>query len=303
MKYSKELKIGVFAVVVMTASFFLINYLRGEDIFDREIELVSRYESIEGLVASSPVYIKGYKAGKVSEVTYDPASDDFKVVCSIRKDFRVPKDSKMTIYAMDIMGGKAVRIDIGESDELVNDGDVLVPYMEAGMMDALAAEIGPLLQKVGKTLDSLNVTVAGVNRVLTEKNTESITRTIAHLEKTMADVRKIASSVEGKSAELESFMANLSTLSENFNGIAQKVDTTVASVNDIMSSLNGEDIQAVVVSMNELLNSINDPDGSVGKLLNNDSVYNSVDSLLNNVDSLIKKIQENPKKYIRISVF
>ena len=112
MKYSKELKIGVFVVVVLVASFFLINYLRGEDIMNKEIELVSKYDRVEGLVASAPVFIKGYKAGKVSEVVYEPEGDEFKVVCSVRKEFKIPQDSRMTIYAVDIMGGKGVRIDL-----------------------------------------------------------------------------------------------------------------------------------------------------------------------------------------------
>lgn len=303
MKYSKELKIGVFVVVVLVASFFLINYLRGEDIMNKEIELVSRYDRVEGLVASAPVFIKGYKAGKVSEVVYEPEGDEFKVVCSVRKEFKIPQDSRMTIYAVDIMGGKGVRIDLGTSEELVSDGDCLQPAFEAGLMDGLAADLGPLLKKVGTTLDSLEVTVAGVNRVLSQKNTQSISNTLAHLEKTMSDVKKIAASVEGRSAELEAFIANLSELSESFNGIASKVDTTVTGVNELMGTINSSDIDGVVASLNELLENINDPDGTVGKLLNNGSVYNSVDSLLNDVDALVKKIQENPKKYIKISIF
>ena len=303
MKYSKELKIGVFVVVVLVASFFLINYLRGEDIMNKEIELVSRYDRVEGLVASAPVFIKGYKAGKVSEVVYEPEGDEFKVVCSVRKEFKIPQDSRMTIYAVDIMGGKGVRIDLGTSDELVSDGDYLQPAFEAGLMDGLAADLGPLLKKVGTTLDSLEVTVAGVNRVLSQKNTQSISNTLAHLEKTMADVRNIAASVEGRSAELEAFISNLSELSDSFRGIASKVDTTVTGVNELMGTINSSDIYGVVASLNELLENINDPDGTVGKLLNDGSVYNSVDSLLNDVDALVKKIQENPKKYIKISIF
>ena len=303
MKYSKELKIGVFVVVVMVASFFLINYLRGEDIMNKEIELVSRYDRVEGLVASAPVYIKGYKAGKVSEVVYEPENDQFKVVCSVRKEFKIPQDSRMTIYAVDIMGGKGVRLDLGTSEVLVSDGEFLQPAFEAGLMDGLAADLGPLLQKVGTTLDSLGVTVAGVNRVLSEKNTQSISNTLAHLERTMSDVKNIAASVEGKSAELEAFISNLSDLSSSFNGIASKVDTTVAGVNELMGTINGTDIDGVVASLNELLENINDPEGTVGKLLNDGSVYNSVDSLLNDVDVLVKKIQENPKKYIKISIF
>ena len=303
MKYSKELKIGVFVVVVMVASFFLINYLRGQDIMNREMEVIARYENVEGLVASAPVYIKGYKAGKVMEVTYCPETEDFEVVCSIRKEFRVPQDSRMTIYGVDIMGSKGVRIDLGASETMAEDGDMLTPSVEPGLMDGLAAEIGPLLGKVATTLDSLGVTVSGVNRVLNEKNTASISNTIAHLEKIMSDVRHIAASVEGRSAELEAFISNLSVLSESFNGIAAKVDTTVAGVNELMLTLNEAELEKVVSSLNTLLENMNDPEGSVGKLLTDDSVYNSVDELLNDVDTLVKKIQENPKKYIKISVF
>ena len=55
--------------------------------------------------------------------------------------------------------------------------------------------------------------------------------------------------------------------------------------------------------MKELLENVNDPDGTLGKLLRDDSIYFSVDSLLNTVEEFIGKVQENPKKYIRISVF
>ena len=303
MKNSKELKIGVFVVVVLTASFFLINYLRGEDIFNREIEILSRYDNVEGLVASAPVYIRGFKAGKVTEVIYEPDTDDFKVVCSVLKEFRIPKDSKMTIYGVDIMGGKGIRLDLGSSTAMVEDGEYIESSFEAGLMDGLASEIGPLLSKVNSTIDSLGVTVSGVNKVLSEKNTESFGRTIAHIDKTMADVRALAANMEGKSEEFDIFVDNLAGLSEKFNGIAEKVDTTVAGVNDFMLTLNSSDLEGTVNSFHELLKNVNDPDGSIGKLLVNDSVYNSVDSLLNDVDILVKRITENPKKYIKISVF
>ena len=303
MRFSKELKIGVFVVVVLTASFFLINYLRGEDIMNREIELVSQYDNVEGLVASAPVFIKGYKAGKVSEVVYQPESGNFKVTCSIKKEFAIPEDSRMTIYAVDIMGGKGVRIDLGSSDDMAKDGDMLQPAFEPGLMDGLSAGIGPLLDKVNHTLDSLGVTVSGVNRVLSEKNTASISRTVAHLERTMADVRQVVANVEGKSKELDQFVDALSAFAGKLDGLAAKVDTTMTGVNDFVGTLNESDIDSLVVSFRELLENINDPNGTIGKLLNDGSVYDSVDSLLNDVDTLVRKIQENPKKYIRISVF
>ena len=303
MKYSKEFKIGVFVVVVMIASFFLINYLRGEDLMNREIDIVSHYDNAEGLVASAPVYIKGYKAGKVTEVLYRPQTGDFEVRCSVRKEFEVPQDSRMIIYGVDIMGGKGVKIELGTSEINVEDGGNLTGGVEPSLMDGLAGEIGPLLSKVSTTLDSLGVTVAGVNRVLNENNTNSISRTIAHLEKIMTDVEGIVSAIGGKSSELESFLSNLATLSDSFNSVAAKVDTTVAGVNDILKTVNDAHIENVIVSLNTLLENINDPDGTVKKLFTEDSIPNSVDELLNDVDTLVKNIQENPKKYIKISVF
>ena len=303
MKYSKELKIGVFVVAVLVMSFFVINYLRGEDIFNKEIELVSSYDNVEGLVASAPVYIKGYKAGKVKEVAYRPESDDFKVICSVLKEFRIPEDSKMTIYAVDIMGGKGVRLDLGESESLVSDGAYLAPAYEAGLLDGIAAGIGPLLEKVGNTLDSLSVTVSGINSMLADANVASISRTLRHLEMTMNNVEAVSATVGGKSDELNSFIDNLASLTDKFGGIADKVDSTMTDVTSITSAISESDIQGVISSFGSLLEKIDDPEGTVGKLLVDGSLYDSLDELLIDIDSLIEKIQENPKKYLRISVF
>ena len=303
MKYSKEFKIGVFVVVVLTASFFVINYLRGKDILNREIEIVAEYDNVEGLVESAPVFIKGYKAGKVTEVSYQPVQDRFRVVCSVRKEFRIPVDSKMTIYAVDIMGGKGVKVDLGTSDKSIEDGGMLSPSFEAGLMDGLAAGIEPLLAKVGNTLDSLSVTVSGINAMLSEANRVSLTKTIAHLEKTMASVNGIALAIDGKSDDIAAFIGNLEALSCKLASMVEKADTLVGGATEVMDTLNESDIEGVVSSFQSVLQKINDPEGTIGKLLVNSSVYDSVDELLNDVDVLVKNIQENPKKYIKISIF
>ena len=303
MKYSKEFKIGVFVVVVLTASFFVINYLRGKDIFNKEIEIVSEYENVEGLVESAPVFIKGYKAGKVSEVIYQPEKELFKVTCSVKKEFRIPADSKMTIYAVDIMGGKGVKVELGTSEVAVEDGGVLSPSFEAGLLDGLAAGVEPLMAKVASTLDSLSVTVSGINAMLSEANRSSLAGTLAHLEKTMQNVSGIATAVNGKSEEISAFIVNLENLSVKLGSMVEKVDTLVGGANEVVSTLNESDIEALVKSFTDLLQNINDPDGTVGKLLVDGSVYDSVDELLTDIDLLVKKIQENPKKYLKISVF
>lgn len=303
MKYSKEVRIGVFVVVVLTASFFVINYLRGKDIFNKEIEIVSEYSNLEGLVESAPVFIKGYKVGKVSEVAYVPEEEMFKVTCSVKKEFRIPSDSKMTIYAVDIMGGKGVKIDLGSSEIAVENGGYLAPAFEAGLLDGLAAGLEPLMSKVTNTIDSLSVTVAGINAILTKANVASLSRTIIHLEKTMADVNGIANSVNGKSDEIAEFIDNLESLSDKLASVMLSADTLIGGANEFVATLNESDIEGLVISFRNILDNINDPDGSIGKLLVEGSVYDSIDELLTDVDILVKKIQENPKKYLKISVF
>ena len=303
MKNAKELKIGIFVVVILTASFFLVNYLRGEDIFNKEYKITGKYENVEGLVPSAPVFIKGFKAGKVTEVNYITEDGEFEVVCSVSSSFPVPTDSKMVIYAVDLMGGKGVKIALGEAEESAEDGAQLETAFEAGLVDELGASIKPLLAKVGNTLDSLSVLVSGVNTMLSEENVRRIDGTLANLEKTMSSVKGIAATINGKSAELEAFMDNLSAFSGKLEGLSDKVDTTITGFNGVVDQLNEADIKGLVASFKELVENINDPDGSINKLMKDDSVYNSVDSLLNDVNILVKKIQENPRKYLKISVF
>lgn len=303
MKFKKELKIGVFVVVVVVVSFFVINYLRGKDIFNREIEVVSYYDNIEGLAESAPVFVKGYKAGKVNSVEYITSERHFKVTCSVKKEFEIPEDSKMTIYAVDIMGGKGIRIDMGHSETLVTDGGYLEPAYEAGMLDALAAQLTPMLTKVNNTLDSLTVTVASVNMLLGEANQARISNTLEHLERTMQNVSSVAASIEGRSEDLNAFITNLSALSVKLNSVVDNIDGTVGEVSGVVAKINEADLKGVVESFHTLLSNINDPDGTVGKLLVDGSVYESLDALLIDINSLIRKIEENPKKYMKLSVF
>ena len=299
----KEFKVGIFAIAVMVASFFLLNYLQGEDIFNRELEIVAHYEDVQGLVPSAPVFIKGYKAGKVTDVEYDAENAVFNVTCSVLKEFPISVDSKLSIYSTDIMGTKGVRIILGTSETMIESGDTLYGIVEPGLMDNLAEGLSPLLEKVSTTLDSLGTTVSGVNRLLSDANTSSISRTLKNLELAVANVKDLSRTVKGKSEEINNLMQNLSDFSESLTGIASKADTTLTDINKIVSTVSEADLNGVVTSFKELLDNFNDPDGSIGKLLKDDSVYNSVDSLLLDLNVLVNKIQENPKKYLKISVF
>ena len=225
------------------------------------------------------------------------------MICSISKEFIIPSDSRMMIYSVDIMGGKGVRIDLGSSEQPAKDGDLLQAGYEPGLMDALSGGMGPLLSKVNNTLDSLAVTVGGVNRLLSEANVHSISNTLAHLERTMGDIEAVAAAAGGRTEEISAFLADLSVLSASLCEVVEKADTTMATIADVAVRISESDLEGMVSSFRNLLDNINDPTGSIGRLFVDDSVYNSLDEILKDIDSLISKIEENPKKYLRISVF
>lgn len=299
----KELKIGILAIVVLTATFLVINFLRGKDLMNREYELVSFYDDVQGLMPSSAVYIKGYKAGTVADVTYDKEKSGFNVTCTISRDFAVPEDSKMTIYSADLMGGKAIRIDLGNSDTMAEDGASLTPSVSPDMLSSIAAGIEPLIRKGSDVLSNLDAALTNLNLTMSEENRESLRSIIVNLDKTVAEVESITGTIEGRSADVEAFITNLGTLSEQLGRVVEKADSTMSDINGISAGVAAADIAGVVTSVNSLLSRMQDSGGTVGKLINEDSVYRSVDSLVTNLDRLVKKIEENPKKYLRISVF
>ncbi len=303
MKHQKELKIGIFAAVILVGSFFVINYLRGRDVFHREIELKGHFGNVEGLVPSAIVQYRGYKAGQVSSVVYCPETDSFEVVCSIDRKFRIPEDSRMTIFSTSIMGGKGIVLVPGGSETMAQDGDELPVAVQADLVESLAGNIGPLMEGLSETVKKLDETVALVNSLLGEENRANINRAIADLRRTMSNAASLTGSLNSKSADLQTFIRQLSEISIKLASIAEKADGTLDSLGKFASKLEKSDIDGLVDSVTRLSESLQNPDGSMGKFLKDGNLYDSADSLVNELNDLIKKMKENPRKYMKISVF
>lgn len=294
MAFSKELKIGLFVLIVLLGTFIVINILRGTDIFGREIILIGHFDDVETLVASAPVQLRGYTAGSVNEVVFDKESNDFKVSCSVSKEFDIPIDSRMIIYSTSIMGGKGIRIELGSSNEFAQDGDVLETSSQMDFISSLTSAASPLMKKVSSLMDSLQVTISNVNDVLDENNKANIKSSVAHLNRTLASAEKLSRTIGGRSAEIDSLISNLSSLSYKLSPVVASVQATVDNATSITGKLDEADIKGSVENINEAVVSITD---AVNK------IKTPLDSLLKDADSLIEKISENPRKYVRITLF
>lgn len=294
MKISKEFKIGALVILVLAATFVIINILRGKDLLGREISLVGHFDDVQTLVASAPVQIRGYAAGRVSEVKFNRQTDDFEVTCSVSKEFNIPSDSRMTIYSTSIMGGKGIRIDLGTSAEYATDGATLATRADSDLISSLSEGISPLLAKVSSAIDSLNIFISSANSVLDEQNRQNVRLSLAHLERTLADANQLASTINGKSDELDSLIGNLTALSGQLSPIAGKVQQTMDNITEVSSQVASSDVKGTIADIDKTI-------GNVNSTL--EKIQDPINSILDDADKLIREIKDNPKKFIKITVF
>ena len=177
----REVKIGVFAVVMLGCLWGGIRFLSGIDIFSRNIPYYVAYPEISGIQTATPVTIQGVKVGTVTAIGFDPSvSRDVVLQLTVRRSFRIPRDSKARIYSDGFMGGKAITIEMGDSPQLLSKGDTLVAAETRDMLAAAGTELADVKERLTRVMDNLSVTLESVNAVLKD-NKGNIDGTLTHL--------------------------------------------------------------------------------------------------------------------------
>ena len=72
----REVKIGIFAVAMIGVAWAGIRFLKGFDIFSRNVEYYAAYDQINGVQNASPIMMKGVKIGSVTGLSFDPPRSD-----------------------------------------------------------------------------------------------------------------------------------------------------------------------------------------------------------------------------------
>ena len=201
------------------------------------------------------------------------------------------------------MSCKLILLETGESADIAKDGDELSVAVQADLVESLAANIGPIMDALDSTLAKLDKTLGAVNNLLGEENRGNITLAIADLKRTMTNVAALTGSLNSRSSDIETFISELGAVSIKLASIVEKADGAMDDLGKFAGNLEKSDIEGLVKSITNLSESIQNPDGSMGKFLHDGNIYNSADSLINELNDLISKMKENPKKYMKISVF
>ncbi|MCK9627109.1 MAG: MlaD family protein [Bacteroidales bacterium] len=300
---NREQKIGLFTILIAASLYITINYLKGKDIFGTTHIYYTVYDSVDGLNSTGPVYIKGYKVGTVQEIEYQEKSEDFLVTMKIDSKYSISDSSVAQLYSSDLLGGKSIRIQIAKGGRLIVDRDTLRSGIEPGLIENISAQILPLKDQASELISNLNTTFVNVNEVLDPEAKRHLAQSIQNLDRTLQNIRNITSNLDKNGPEITSLISNLDNLSSSLKQSVVVLDKGLGNITEITDSLKSADLAGTVKSLRDLLLEINNPQGSIGKLIKTDSLHNSIDVLVRDIDVLVKNIQDNPKKYIKISVF
>ena len=299
----KEVKLGIIACIIIAATFLAVDFLKGKDLFTNDIKLHTSYSSVEGLSVSTPVTIQGYKVGNITEMSYDPQQRIYNISFTVLSEFDIPNDSYLEVYSSDILGSKALRIILGSSAEYFTSGESIKGEIASDLIGKLTSELSSTKSQVDTLLTNLNKTVNSVNVILNKENTENIASVMEDLQRTMSDIAKISATIKNKTPEIESLITNFESVSNTIAASSESISKTLENAEQITSTITEAQISESINSLKNLLDGLQNESGTIGKLLTSDSLYNSITSLSSHLDSLVTKIEKDPKKYIKISIF
>lgn len=294
MKYAREIKVGVLAVVCIFLLFFGFNFLKGVNVFSSMYAFHGVYDNIHGLEEQAPVMIRGYRVGQVDKIHYDFTKDSaFTIDISISRNINLPRGTQMALVTDGLLGGMAIELQLpaNQGETMYKSGETLPTCYVPGLVEDLQAN---LLASLGNTVNGIDSLVKQLNSQLDNN----------HLANTLSNVDNISSDLTIVSRDFKGLMAN------KVPRIVDNADSTICNIKQIASDLNNADVAATMARVDSAVNQvnitladINSDKGTLGLLLHDKSLYLNIDATVVSADSLLTDLKANPKRYVHFSLF
>ncbi|WP_081211124.1 MlaD family protein [Salegentibacter sediminis] len=301
MKFTREVKTALLAITAIILLIFGYSFLKGKNLLDSSRTFYAMYDDVEGLSPSSPVTINGLKVGQITNIDFVDQSGLIRVTFSVENDFKFSKSSIAKVYGGGIIGGKSLSIIPNYEDpEIAESGDILKSEVEEGIMELVNDKLTPLQEKIESSIVSADSLLTALNKIMDDSTRNNIRSTFNDLGETARSFKGTAYELEGlvknNSSKLDRTFTNLDEMSTNFN----KFSDTLSTMN-IGKITN--DIESVVADFEQISSNLSNGQGTAGKLLNDDKVYDNLDRATKQLDQLLQDIKLNPKRYVHFSVF
>ena len=304
MKISKEFKVGILAIVSMTILYFGFNFLKGIDLFKDTNNYYALYENIDGLTVSNPVIINGLSVGRVNNIEILQHKNNLVAVeVSIESKIQLADGTIAMLVNTDFLGSKAIELILGAPNNgLHADGDTLKSEVDAGITEFLKQNAGPVADNIGTTITRINAILESF-----QGNSEKINATLESVQGIAASLDRQLPVMQNKLIDLlDSLNKNSQELSKVLTGL-QPVLANVAQITDSLKTLELaqtlDKTQLMLDNLNASLVSMKEGDGTMGKLMNDDSLYVYLSHTARDLDRLLVDLQSNPDRYVQFSVF
>lgn len=304
MKISNEVKVGIAFTLTIAGFFWGMNFLKGTDLFSTSNKYYVVYDDVNGIVKSNPVIMNGFKIGQVDKIVYaEDKSGRLIVTLRVDDNVFIPKSSNAVIVSSDLLGSKAIELEMSEDKTPAKNGDTLVGNVQSGLTD----QIKPLKNKAEGLVTSLDSLSFALTQLINERSRSSLNNIFANLEHTTEGLDKMVNNSNSKLnsmlANIDGVAGNLNNKQSDINGILKNVNSLSDSLSRLQLNLTIEKLNKTIAELNSVLGKIDNSQGSLGKLVNDDSLYNNLNSASANLDKLLIDLKTNPGRYVNISVF
>ncbi|MGL1887084.1 MAG: MlaD family protein [Reichenbachiella sp.] len=294
---TKEVKVGLFAIISGAILYLGFNFLKGNDFFSSSNKFYAIYDNIDGLNVSNPVIVNGYSVGRVSHIEILQEQGNKVIVeLNVNGGLIVGEGTSATLMNSDFLGSKAILLEIGDINRPIESGDTVKGKVDKGLA-AILERAQPLTDDIGVTISRLNEILLGM-----EGAGEEIKNTIITLEGTIKTANSFIYKTDKK---IQVTFDQVNLLLTSIKGRVDQLEPVLNNADSILTTVNGLDLDSAVNSLNATLQelelvvkAINEQEGSVGKLIYDDSLYTNLNKTIVDLDQLIIHFDENPKHYL-----
>ncbi|RAU83685.1 MlaD family protein [Pontibacter arcticus] len=300
MKISKEIKVALLGVVALILLYFGFMFLKGSNLFSDSRKYHIIYDNVDGLSVSNPVMLNGVQVGSVQAINLMPKEGNkIKVDIEVLKDLQVGDSTIASLANSDFLGGKAVVLYLGKSVKKYNGGERLIAFKESSITDLISTKTVPIIDKVDTTL-------ARVNRLLDSEAKGNVQLILAN---TQATTAALAELLRANQKNINDITSNISLLTASLRNTQGQIHQLAVNMTEITDTLKQVEIKSLVSNANNAvkelettITKLNSDQSSIGKLMNDDGLYQNMNRSTEALNLLLRDIQAYPKRYVHFSV-
>lgn len=294
---NKEFKVGLFVAITLVLLYFGFNFLKGIDFFSTTNKYYVMYDNIDELAVSNPVLVNGFAVGRVSHISIMQKKQN-KVLVELMIDSDIKMgDSTQAILNSDFLGGKSILLSIGKITAPLKPKDTLIAVVAKGMLDLLSETATPVADNVGTTLRKFNIILDNLS-----KNSQQLDTIFLRLQATPLLINRTLSTANGS---IEELAISFKSVANNLNGTLTELKPAATNFKVFSDSLKRmqlnqtvREAKQTVEKLNAMMDKFGESNGTIKKLMTEDSLYVNLNKLLMNLDTLANHFNNNPKHFL-----